>query len=307
MDNLFWIQGKKTLNLLEKPFSSEDEFERKIADKKELVGDDIFIISRQTRGGNKPGIPDIIGVDTDGNVCIIEMKNVETDSSIIPQVLAYALWAEKNPDSIKSLMLERDDIPEDIQVDWSDYQVKIIVVAPKIDPSTLDAVSKINYEVDLIEVKRWVENSDEFLLVNKLEHTKTMKIKPVRGLGNYDKEFYELHRNKQSVKTFLEVADKINEIVKEQGWNLERKFNKHYCGFKYGNFNTFGIQWLGTKSFAIFFKIPKTLAKKYQPNNWKMEKYQDRWKMALYKVDEKKSAQDLLPLFQKSMEHIKQR
>ena len=38
-----------------------------------------------------------------------------------------------------------------------------------------------------------------------------------------------------------------------------------------------------------------------------MEKYQDRWKMALYKVDEKKSAQDLLPLFQKSMEHIKQR
>ena len=56
-------------------------------------------------------------------------------------------------------MLERDDIPEDIQVDWSDYQVKIIVVAPKIDPSTLDAVAKINYEVDLIEVKRWIENS----------------------------------------------------------------------------------------------------------------------------------------------------
>ncbi len=43
-------------------------------------------------GGNKLGIPDIIGIDADGNFCIIEMKNVTVDASIIHQVLQYAFW-----------------------------------------------------------------------------------------------------------------------------------------------------------------------------------------------------------------------
>lgn len=37
---------------------------------------DIFLLKRQIRGGNETGIPDMIGLDSEGNVCIIEMKNV---------------------------------------------------------------------------------------------------------------------------------------------------------------------------------------------------------------------------------------
>ena len=67
--------------------------------------EDIHILDHQIRGGSKPGIPDIIGIDKDKNVCIIEMKNVTVSYKIIPQVLQYAIWAENNPDSIKSLWL----------------------------------------------------------------------------------------------------------------------------------------------------------------------------------------------------------
>jgi len=307
MNNLFWIQkNKKTFNLLEKPFASEDEFERKVFHTKELLGD-IFLINRQTRGGSKYGIPDIIGVDNDGNVCIIEMKNVETDSSVIPQVLGYALWAEKNPDSIKSILLEMHDVPEDIEVDWKDYQVRIIIIAPKIDPSTLDAVAKINYEVDLIEIKRWIEKSAEFLLVNKLEHTHSKKVRPVRGTMVYDRMFYEQRKNKNSIKIFFEISDKTNKIVEDQEWSLERKYNKNYCSFKYGAFIVFHIQWMGTKSLAIGLKLPKSIAKRNQPKSWKMEKYHERRNTAYYKIDNSKNINNLLPLFKKSMEYIKQR
>ena len=105
MDNLFWIQkNDKTINLVEEPFVSEEEFEKKTFDTKEIL-EDIYFIDRQLRGGKKTGIPDMVGIDDDGRVCIVEMKNVEADSSVIPQVLSYALWAERNPDSIKSLLL----------------------------------------------------------------------------------------------------------------------------------------------------------------------------------------------------------
>ena len=129
MANLFWKQqSKKTLNLVSTPFTSEEEFEKTIFETKEIL-EDIFLIKRQIRGGRKPGIPDIIGIDSDGNVCIVEMKNVAIDASVIPQVLAYAFWAQKNPDSIKNLWLEAPKQPEDVIVNWDNYEVRIIIKA----------------------------------------------------------------------------------------------------------------------------------------------------------------------------------
>jgi len=102
MVNLFWNNNGETKSLLSTPFKTEEEFEKEAFNTQEIL-EDIFLIKRQIRDGNKTGIPDIVGIDNDGNVCIIEMKNVKVDASIIPQVLQYAFWAETNPDSIKSL------------------------------------------------------------------------------------------------------------------------------------------------------------------------------------------------------------
>lgn len=191
MSNLFWKQPKGTKALLDRPFKTEDEFERTVFDSSELL-EDIFLLKRQVRGGAKTGIPDIIGIDADGNVCIIEFKNCEVDASIIPQVLQYALWAETNPDSIKSLWLEADNKPEETPVSWDAIQVRILVIAPTIHRSTLAVVNKINYPVDLIEVKRWVEGKEEFLLVNRLAEDKenTKRNRAVGGLRTYDIDFY---------------------------------------------------------------------------------------------------------------------
>lgn len=296
MANLFWKSKAGIKSLLATPFKTEEEFERTIFDTSELL-EEIFLLKRQVRGGGKAGIPDIVGVDNDGNVCIIEMKNVTVDASIIPQVLQYAFWAETNPDSIKSLWLERDNKPDGLQINWDTFQVRIIVIAPSILRSTLAIVEKINYAVDLIEVKRWVEGENQLLLVDKLEQEeRKARQKTVSGLPKYDEAFYQRNYNKQSAEQFLKYAGELEKLVEQRGWTLDMKFNKHYCGFKAGFFNAFGIMWVSAKTLAFFVKVPEKEAKRLPPE---MTRYDTQWKQAVYYIDPSKTkVNDYVPLFE---------
>lgn len=305
MANLFWRRkAAATLNLLSVPFKSEEEFERAVFDTKGLL-EDVYLLRRQVRGGRKPGVPDIVGVDSDGNVCIVEMKNVPVDASILPQVVQYAFWAESNPDSIKSLWLEAPEQPEDVEISFEHYEVRIIVIAPSIERSTLALVGKINYPVDLIEVKRWIEDGDEFLLVHRLEADVQAKVRPVHGLPVYDREFYQAHYNKTSVDHFLHYVEETTAFVRKSGWPLEPKFNKHYCGFKHGFFNAFGIKWIGSKAFAFFFKLPEALARRVSPKGLEMTRYEGQWKEAVFRVEPgKTTVKSLAPLFRTAVETL---
>ena len=301
MANLFWKTKASTKSLLATPFKTEEEFEKVVFDTRELL-EDIFLIKRQIRGGNKSGIPDIVGVDNDGNICIVEMKNVSVDASIIPQVLQYAFWAENNPDSVKSLWLECEDKPEDLSISWDDFQVRIIVIAPSILRSTLDIVKKINYEVDLVEVKRWIEEDNQFLLVNKLEPEFTPQVRPVRGLQNYDEEYYRREFNKGSAKEFFKYVKEVEALIKTKEWTLETKFNKHYCSFKAGFFIAFGIEFVGSKTLAFFFKITPEQTKQV---TIPMTKYQTQWKQAVYYVElGKTTLANFIPLFETAYRNL---
>jgi len=302
MANLFWKRKKETKALLLTPFKTEEELEKAVFNTTELH-EDLFLLKRQVRGGRKQGIPDIIGVDLDGNICIIEMKNSLVDASIIPQVLGYALWAETNPDSIKSLWLECDNTPENISIDWDNLQVRILVIAPQILPSTLDLVDKINYPVDLIEVTRWLEADNEFLLINKLEPERKKKIKPIGGIvpGEWDKKYKELY-NPQSVEYFMQYAEELDEYVRSKGWDLDLKYNRYYCVFKAGFFNAFGIYWIGSKSFGYFFKVSKQDVRKTKVPE---AGYDDTWKQAFVHIEPGKTKlEDYSLLFELAYKRI---
>jgi hypothetical protein len=283
MANLFWKSKAGIKSLLATPFKTEEEFEKTIFETSELL-EEIFLLRRQVRGGSKAGIPDIVGVDNDGNVCIVEMKNVTVDASIIPQVLQYAFWAETNPDSIKSLWLECDNKPEDLQINWDSFLVRILIIAPSILRSTLGIVERINYSVDLIEVKRWIEGDNQLLLVDRLQQDekKKTRTKVVSGLRDYDEDFYKRYYNKQSAEEFMKYSRELERLIEQRGWSLELRYNKHYCGFKAGFFNAFGIEFIGSKTFAFFVKISEKDAKQLSP---KMTKYVPQWKQAVYYIE----------------------
>lgn len=301
MANLFWKTPKGVKALLATPFKSEEELEKIVFENSELL-EDIFLLKRQVRGGSKSGIPDIIGIDSDGNICIIEMKNCAVDASIIPQVLQYAFWAESNPDSIKALWLECDNRPDDIVVSWENVQVRILIIAPTILRSTLDLVVKINYPVDLIEVKRWVEGDNEILLVNKLEAEPRKTPKPVTGQAVYDETFYRTLYNNKSVADYMRYTRELTAFVKANGWKLDTKYNKHYCGFKAGFFNAFGVKWIGSKTFGFFFKLTEKEAKTVKIP---ITRYEALWGEAVYYIDPGKTAvASFAPLFEMAYKKI---
>ena len=305
MPNLFWkdIKGK-TVNVVESPFRSEEEFESYIYKTKEILGD-IFILKRQIRASSGRDIPDMIGVDKENNVVIIEMKNGEVDENIIPQVLRYAIWAETNPDSIRALWLERKDKPEDISINWEALSVKIIIIATLIKLSVLRTVNKINYEVELLEIKKFAVGENEFILVDKLEPESPKGPRITRGREIYDKEFYLENYNNESVEIFFHTIRKIEKLVKEKGWKLDKKMNKGYVGFKYGFPNVFGITWVGSKSFCIFFKLTKDIADKIKISGVKPYRYEEQWNQIIYKVEGRDyDIYKLMPLFEASYKYI---
>ncbi len=298
MENLFLKNNAGTKILLSEQFKTEESFEKLIFNSPELLGGDIFLIKRQVRGGNKTGIPDIIGIDTNGNICIIEMKNTVVDESIIPQVLSYAIWAEQNPDSIKALWLELKDKPDDLSINWDDYLIRIIIIAPSILTSTLDFVDKLDYDINLIEVKMWNDDQNQILYVHFLKEEERMKRRPVRGLETYDEKFYLTNYNKESARSFLDYTKEIETFVKSRGWPLELKYTKYYAGFKAGRLNVFGIEWGGSKKIQIFVKISKEQARDLP---MKMTDYNDTWKQAVFVLEPGKTKiQEYFPIFEYS-------
>lgn len=306
MPNLFWrTTDGKTINLAETPFKTEDEFERYVYEVGDILSE-IFILSRQVKTPSRKDIPDIVGVDEENNVVIIELKNHAVDEDIIPQVLRYAIWAETNPDSIRALWLEAKDVPDDVSINWDNLTVRIVIMAPVIPASVLRLVNKINYQVDLLEVQRFTSaDGHEFILVNKREPDVSPTQRITKGTPEYNKDFYKEHHNNQSVETFFKVIDRIDQLLAEYGWSLEKKFNKGYVGYKHGFFNVFGLTWIGSKSFALFFKVPSEVAEEFSERGWQPLRYEKEWKQVLYKIDsEDFPVEKLKPLFEAAYRHI---
>ena len=249
----------------EAPFKTEDEFERFVLDTKEILSD-IFILKRQVRAGKN--IPDMVGVDQDNFAVIIENKNKLVDEEILPQIMRYAVWAETHQDTIRLWWREADATPDGLEIDWERLQIRLVVLAPSIKPTVPRLVKKLGYEVDLIEIKKFVVGSDEIIVVNQLESPVEEGRASAKGMAVYNKEFYKDRKNPRSVDAFFKLQAELERIVKSKGWNLEPKINANYAAFKHDSRNVFGVSWSGTKSFEIFVHLPKnkrTQAKRLCP------------------------------------------
>jgi hypothetical protein len=188
MATLIWCKRKGRLTeVAEAPFKREEELERYVFNNPAVLGD-LFLLKRQIRQGGKRGVPDIVGMDDAGQVCIIELKNTTVDEDIVPQVLSYAIWAQRNPDSIKSLWLEAEDRPEEVEPDWDNLPVRIIIVAPDFRPDLARMAAKINYPVEMVALRRFVKGRDEFLWLDRQTAEPGEAVRPAVGLMTYDRK-----------------------------------------------------------------------------------------------------------------------
>lgn len=286
MPNLFWKKSNRiTVNVAEKPFVSEEELETYLSETSELLSD-IYIFKRQVRGNSGQEIPDLIGIDKENNVVLLELKNTLVNEDIAPQVLRYAIWAETHPDSLKALWLEYEDKPDDVDVNWDALSIRIVIVAPEYKTTVPKMISKIDYDVDLLEIKRFALEKNEFVSIKSLDKEKGEIGGVTRAQEVYDESFYKNNFNKKSVENFLKIAKQIDRYQTGKGWNLTKKFNRNYIGFKHGFFNVFGVKWLGSRSFGVFFKIQEKLIKKIVTQEPLKYRDDSQWGELVYRVDQ---------------------
>ncbi len=283
MRNLYWKTKDSTINLIPKEFTLESQFEEYIFKNQDLLGD-IVILYRQVRTGSRQGIPDMLGVDQDANICLIEMKNVDVSEDVLPQVLTYAMWAETNPDSIRAIWLESKEKPEDIQIDWDKIALRIIIIAPSFKPNVLKMASKINYPIDLIQIQRFSHDNEEFVFVESLEDTTSKKITSTKVMEDWTWEYYEDNHGKEATQEFKKVVEAINNFVTRKGWKLPYNLNKYYTGFKLGSKVVFDVGWSGTYAWRIDMKIPLNVAESFEGQDWEFQRYDSTFKNALFKA-----------------------
>jgi hypothetical protein len=305
MLNLYWKSDAKMRTLIEKPFASEMALEVYLYTNEDLL-DDVSIIHRQIRTGNNQGIPDMLGVDQDGRVCILELKNVEADEDILPQALGYAIWAETNPDSIKAIWLESESKPEDIEIDWDNLDIRVILVAPGFKETVPRMVGKIGYDVDLVQLQRFCFDDQEFMLVDVLEEPEPTKIVTTKPKGDWDWDYYASEHGQEATAQFRRMLEAVNAYVQQQGWGLPYNLNKNYAGFKLGNRLVFSVAWGGTYAWQLRLKIPEAIAETFQGEDWEFPRYSEQFKEAIFRpVDpENTDVRELAPFLDAAYENI---
>lgn len=303
--NLYWRDSEKTRTLIYQPFSSEEKLESYVFDNQELLGD-VFILYRQIRTGSRQGIPDMIGVDRESRVCIIEMKNEVVSEGILPQVLGYAIWAETNPDSVKAIWLESRRKPEDVELDWDSLEVRVIVVAPSFKDTVPRMAGKIGYPIDLIAIRRFSWDSDEFLLVETLEEEPEVKVGATKPQREWDWDFYESEHGRVATAQVKRVVESLQEVVEDEGWDLSSKLTKYYVGFYLGNRVVFDVNWGGTHAWKVNVKVPEEKAKKAALDEWEFQRYDEEYHNSVMRPLDPETADpfELRDLVRASFEYV---
>jgi len=306
MLNLYWKSRAQTRSLVEKPFASESEFERYIIENQEILGGDVYIIYRQIRTGSREGIPDMLGVDQDSRVCIIEIKNEEAGEDILPQALRYAIWAETNPDSIKAIWLESKKKPEGIELDWENLDIRIILVAPSFKSAVPRMAGKIGYPIDLVQIRRYCFEEEEFVIVEILESNLPRKVGITKAMAEWDWDFYESEHGKEATAHFRNAVEAVAALVSEQGWELPYNLNKYYAGFKIGNRLVFLVHWAGTYAWNLKFKLPEDRARSFKGQLWELQRYDSGFHEAVFRPLKPDSPDfsELKPLFVEAYQHV---
>jgi len=152
----------------------EEHVESWIEQKPEILGEELIIIDRQPRTteGKKP---DLLGLDSEGNLVIIEVKNEKAERDVIGQVLDYASQLADNTEedleriaSTRRVALReafRKAFGDDKGISFGTKQ-RMIVVAPELDasvPRIMDFLARHGLDIEGVTFGFHKDGSDEYL------------------------------------------------------------------------------------------------------------------------------------------------
>lgn len=237
---------------------------------------DLLIFNEQTISAGRDKRTDFLAVNRDGEIVIVELKNDLVTSDILGQVLGYRWYWKNNLEAVKNLWNESHNKPEGIKPDFSNFDPKILVVAPEIEQELTKIVGSEDLPIEFVEITRYEHENSIFVLANPLEAPKA-HLGPVTGQSDYDWNYYEKNMVSMSsqVDTAKEIYAQILSLAQRKSWDIVPKFNKYYVGFKHGNSLVFSLDFrhsgkvtLCCQHLSDQSKPPSTIQKWFWDKGW---------------------------------------
>lgn len=203
----------------------------------------------------------------------------------------------------QAIWLESKQKPEGITIDWDNLDIRIILIAPAFKQNVSRMSRKIGYPVDLVQIRRYSYEEEEFVLVEVLEE-EIKKISITKAAEDWSWEYYEKEHGMEATNQFRKIVELIDEFNKKQNWDLPYNLNKYYTGFKNGNRVVFSVGWGGTYSWHVKFKVSEALAKSFKGNLWEFQRYDNSFNEALFRTSKPNvsSVEELITLFKAAYE-----
>ena len=153
-----------------------------------VIQDELLWIGRQTSAADEERtiFPDLFGVDSEGNLVIVELKRYQTPREVVAQLLEYAAWASELSDAqiheiakdyfktreelqektFDDAFREAFDMPDDAQIPLLNQKLRLFIVAEEIRGQVIRVCQflRTSYKMDIgcIAVSKFqTESGDE--------------------------------------------------------------------------------------------------------------------------------------------------
>ncbi len=246
MAELFQIANREMAQPIDE-FPFQDEFNDLvpfIKEKPEILGGTIEVLEEQLDIGGGGNIH-LLALDRMAGIAqitLIELKNEVAQQHVLLKALRYASWVKNNPASLKHLLKKKG-----LSIKNIDFNPKIMIVAPQIDPVILELSQYIQaFEFAFIEIRRFGTADNCFLIADykTLPKISLATARPKEYWG-WDKYGVKLGVEEKEIGIGRSVLEKMRSICEEKPWNITTRFNRYYISFKHGTKNMAYITYEG--------------------------------------------------------------
>lgn len=290
------IEEGKLIEYDQKPVSTEFEIHDFIEKHPDILGKDIFIIGREVKTDDSSFI-DLLGLNSQGNTIIIEIKKEQTPRKVIGQILEYAEWISTSIGSDELNKIAKIKHLSGFSSLWEKYKSesghipdlnehqRLYIMAEKIDPVTEKLaryLRKNGIDIFCMEINFYEQNGNRFCNTKRIVGNEKVVI-PDRGdidNENYDWNYYSQRRGwtEEAIERMKKFVDEVMDLGRKENWNLDIKFNRNYVAIQ--TKNKYNIWVLKERNGLVRIELPAFKKKSEPPKselNWQWSEAQSFW------------------------------
>lgn len=184
--------------------------------------------------------------------------------------------------------------------------IRLILIAPSFKTTVRRIAGKIGYPMDLVQVRRYGFEENEFMLVEVIDEKPGPKPGMTKPMDGWDWDYYESEHGEDATAQFRKAVDALETFVRDQGWDMQYNLNKYYTGFKLGNKLVALVSWGGTYAWNIQLKLPEGIGADLDAQRWEFQRYDDGFHLAIFRPLQPESPQigELSPLLVQAYKYV---